>query len=346
MANSGHPLGLHRVIEPKGALPQSAYRLDNGEQIRDNEIRLRAEILNITSASFARLKKEVGEDPASLAAAVEQIVAERGKYQDPVLGSGGMLVGTVDEIGPRLAGVVPLSVGQRLATLVSLTATPLKIDKTIRVNVQTDQVWVEAAAVLFEKSLYAVLPDDLPEEISLAVMDVAGAPAAVAKSVKAGDIALILGGGKAGLLALHEAKKRTGPTGKVVAVEFSKERCRKIAELQLADAVISADVCQPVSVMEAVERETGGELADFTLNVVNVSGSEMASILSTKDTGTVFFYNTATEFTRAALGAESVGKPLRMLIGNGYVPGHAEITFQILRENAELKRFFQTLYAT
>lgn len=344
MKTGGHPLGLHRVLEPAGALPQAAYRVDNSPEIYDNEILLDVDVLNITSASFSRIKKEVGTETPALASAVMGIIRERGKYQDPILGSGGMLVGTVAQIGPKLVHKTDLSVGDKVATLVSLTATPLRITEVKAVNPATDQVWVKGTAVIFERGLYAKIPDDLPAEIALAVMDVAGAPAMVASTVKAGDIALVIGGGKAGLLCLHEAHKRVGITGKTIAVEYSHKRCDEIRSLGLADTIIAADVTRPVEVMEKIEEATGGHLADFTINVVNVENSEMASILSTNDDGTIFFYNTATSFTKAALGAESVGKPVKMLMGNGYVPGHAELTFQILRENVRLRDFFETLY--
>ncbi|MBN1829506.1 MAG: L-erythro-3,5-diaminohexanoate dehydrogenase [Deltaproteobacteria bacterium] len=344
MKKTGHPLGLHRVIEPKGSLPQAAFKVDNTPEIYDNEILLDVEVLNITSASFLRLKKEAGASEESLARAVSCIIAERGKYQDPVLGSGGMLVGTVAEIGEKLTGRNDLAIGDRVATLVSLTATPLRVEKILRINRATDQVWVKGQAVIFERGLYARIPDDLPLEVSLAVMDVAGAPAMVAQSVKPGNTALVIGGGKAGLLCLHEARKRAGSDGKTIAAEFSEKRCREIQALDLADVVLNLDVTKPVDVMEAISEATSGTMADFTINVVNVENSEMASILATKTSGTVFFYNTATSFTKAALGAESVGAPVKMLIGNGYVPGHAELTFRILRENRALRRFFESIY--
>jgi len=341
----GHPLGLHRVLEPAGALPQAASRLDNTSELYHNEILVDVELINITSASFSRLKKEVGGDENALAEAIVQIVARQGKYQDPVLGSGGVLIGRVAELGSKIAAERPLVVGDLIATLVSLTGTPLLIERVLRINMATDQVWVQGRAIIFEKGLYARLPDDLPREVSVAVMDVAGAPAMVAKKVFAGQNVLVLGGGKAGLLCLHEAKKRAGVTGRVVAVRYSPQRCREIMDLGLADQVLAVDVTRPVEVMAAVEKATDGRMADFTVDVVNVENSEMAAVLSTRDEGQIFFYNTATSFTKAALGAESVGKPVEMLIGNGYVPGHAELAFQIMRENEALRKYFQRTYA-
>ncbi|MEG2936329.1 MAG: L-erythro-3,5-diaminohexanoate dehydrogenase, partial [Clostridium sp.] len=48
--------------------------------------------------------------------------------------------------------------------------------------------------------------------------------------------------------------------------------------------------------------------------------------------------------TKAALGAEGVGKDVTMIVGNGYTEGHAEITLEELKENAELRQIFKELY--
>ena len=71
----------------------------------------------------------------------------------------------------------------------------------------------------------------------------------------------------------------------------------------------------------------------------------MGSILSCKDDGTVYFFSMATSFTKAALGAEGVGKDVTMIMGNGYAKGHAEITLQVLREHAGIRKLFEEMYA-
>src|SRR6185312_17418037 len=106
-------------------------------------------------------------------------ISSRGKMQNPVTGSGGMLVGTVDEVGE--SSPLGLAVGDRVATLVSLTLTPLRItDDLAGWDGRSEQVPAEGTAILFARSIAAVLPDDLPDAVSLAVLDVCGCPAATA----------------------------------------------------------------------------------------------------------------------------------------------------------------------
>ena len=242
----GCPYGTHRVIEPKGVLPQPADVIDNTMEIYDNEVLIDVKTLNIDSASFTEIVRRVcdGKKPADIEgdaaemdkvkAKMKDIVAKAGKHKNPWTGSGGMLIGTVKEIGPEYVG--DLKVGDKIATLVSLSLTPLVIDEIHEMRPTIDQVDITGQAILFQSGIYAKLPDDMPEGLALSALDVAGAPAQAAKLVKPGDNVLVIGGGgKSGLLCLYEAKKRAGVTGKVICAagsQKSEDRARKLGSGQ------------------------------------------------------------------------------------------------------------------
>ena len=78
---------------------------------------------------------------------------------------------------------------------------------------------------------------------------------------------------------------------------------------------------------------------------LEAASREMGFSLACKDEGVVYFFSMATSFTKAALGAEGVGKDVNMIIGNGYTKGHAEITLQELREHEGLRNLFAEMYA-
>ena len=336
--------GANRVLEPKGALPQAADKLANTPEIYSNEMLIHVDILNITSTAFSRIKRIAGGDKKKIKDEIKRIVEEKGKFQCPETGSGGMLIGTVAQIGDSHPAKNDLKQGDKIATMVSLSLTPLKIDEIIDIHIETDQVFVRGKAILFESGIYAKIPADIDEKISVAVLDVAGAPGWTAKYVKAGDHVVVFGAGKAGLLCLHEAKKRAGVTGMVIAVDPSATQCDVIKKLNLADAVLQMDATEPVSIMQEIERITDGRMADFVVNTVNVSNTEMACILACKDHGTVLFFSMSTAFSKAVLGCEGVGKALSLLMGTGFTEGHADITFQILRDNIDLMNYFKEVY--
>ena len=207
-ASDSDPTGLHRVLDDSGVLPQAAARLDTRRELWPDEVRIRVERLNLDAASYRQLERKHAGNGEAVRAEVLDIVAARGKMQNPETGSGGMLVGTVEEVGPK--SPLGLAVGDRVATLVSLTLTPLVItDGLGRWDGLGEQVPCDGYAVLFGRSIAAVIPDDLPAELSLSVMDVCGAPALTARVV--GEYAdptvvVIGGGGKSGSLSLAAAR--------------------------------------------------------------------------------------------------------------------------------------------
>ncbi|HEV2260474.1 MAG TPA: L-erythro-3,5-diaminohexanoate dehydrogenase [Streptosporangiaceae bacterium] len=337
------PLGLHRVLDPPGVLPQAAWRLDPSPAIAPDEIRVRVDRLNLDAASYRQLRETYAGDPDKIRAAVLDIIATRGKMQNPVTGSGGMLTGTVEEVGPE--SPLGLTPGQRIATLVSLTLTPLAItDALYRWDGLSEQIPCEGHAILFGRSIAAVLPDDLPTPLALAVMDVCGAPALTSRVVKEGAIAVIIGAaGKSG--SLSAAAARQAGASRVIGVvptEAEAELLRNPTATQespLADEVVIADARDPVNLAAKVG-QAGGP-ADVTVVCVDATGCEGGAILATKQGGTVIFFSMATSFSAAALGAEGLAADVTMLVGNGYVPGHAEFALDLLRSTPSVRSLFE-----
>ncbi|TXT59602.1 MAG: L-erythro-3,5-diaminohexanoate dehydrogenase [Promethearchaeota archaeon] len=341
----GSKYGTHRVIEPKGVLPQTAVKISNEMQIYDNEILIDVDYLNIDSASFTQLKQEAKGDIEKIKRKILEIVDNRGKMQNPVTGSGGMLIGTIEEIGADLKDSIDIKEGDKIATLVSLSLTPLKINEIIDIEPEIDRVEIDGKAILFESGIYAKLPDDMEDTLALAVLDVAGAPAQTAKMVKAGDSVLILGAtGKSGLLCAYEARKRVGPTGKVIGQARNETRAEFLRSTGLCTDIIHGDVLNPVEILDETLKTTNGEEVDMSINCLSIPNTEMTSILPVRDGGVVYFFSMATSFTKAALGAEGVGKDVKMIIGNGYTKDHAQISLEVLRESKSLRKIFEERY--
>jgi L-erythro-3,5-diaminohexanoate dehydrogenase len=342
MITSSSPLGLHRVIEPPGVLPQAAWRLDASPAIAPDEVRIRVNRLNLDAASYRQLREAYSADPDKIRRAVLDIITTRGKMQNPVTGSGGMLTGHVEEAGPQ--SPLGLTPGQRIATLVSLTLTPLQITDGLRKwDGQSEQVPCEGHAILFARSIAAVLPDDLSTELSLAVMDVCGAPALTSRVVKRGAVVLVVGAaGKSGSLSAAAARQ-AGAARVIGAVPTEKEaallRNPATAQSPLVDEIVIADARDPVGLAEKVE--AAGGPADVTVVCVDVAGCEGGAILSTKQGGTVIFFSMATSFSAAALGAEGLAADVTMLVGNGYVPGHADFALDLIRTTPSVRQLFE-----
>jgi len=327
-----HALGVHRVLDPPGVLPQAARRLDPSPGVASDEVRIAVERLNLDAASFRQLSEACAGDGAAVREQVLAIVAERGKMQNPVTGSGGMLIGVVDAVGPE--SPLGLAVGDRVATLVSLTLTPLRItDALARWDGRSEQVPAEGTAILFARSIAAVLPADLPDAVSLAVLDVCGAPAATARVVErtgARRVVVLGAAGKSGSLSLAAA--RAAGAADLTGLVRNDAEAAALRASGLADRIVVADATDPLAVAAAV-----GAPADVTVVCVDVPGAEHGAVLATAEGGTVVFFSMATSFSAAALGAEGMVADVTMLVGNGYTPGHGDLALELYRSNAGVR---------
>lgn len=347
---TGSPLGLHRVISDFQVLPQQAWRLDaSPELLSDDEVIIDVDTLHLDAASYRQLaaKNTTASgalDRDALRSEVRSIIEERGKMQNPVTGSGGMLIGRVAQVGER--STLGLAPGQQVATLVSLSLTPLLITDGLNAwDGLSANVPTSGTAVLFGRSIAAALPEDFDPQLALMAMDVCGAPALVARVVTqyaertgtSPTVAVLGGAGKSGVLSLAGAKK--AGAGTRIAVVRSADEAALIDPIGVATQVVIADATAPIDVAQAVT--TAGGPADITVVCVDVPGCEQGAILATKDGGTVIFFSMATHFAAAALGAEGLAADVTMLVGNGYTPGHADLALDLLRDNPGVRAVFE-----
>jgi len=328
--------GTHRSIEPEGTLPQAAHRLDVDSELRADEVAIDVDYLNIDAASWLEIRTSAGGSPEAMAQRIIDIVGRSGKMHNPATGSGGMLVGTVAALGAHRSDP---PIGERIASLVSLTLTPLRLDAILELDPSSEKVRVKGRAILFGSGIYTPVPDDLPDEVTLGVLDVCGAPAWAHRLVRPGmKVAVIGAGGKSGMLVCAQAVRSAGPEGRVLGLCWPPDTTTA-AQGGGAEAV-AVDCTAPIEVLETVTTALDGALADLVFVCASVPGCEGGAILSCDDDGRVVFFSMATSFTAAALTAEGLGKACDMTIGNGYVPGHARLALDLVRSEPLLLEAF------
>jgi L-erythro-3,5-diaminohexanoate dehydrogenase len=104
--------------------------------------------------------------------------------------------------------------------------------------------------------------------------------------------------------------------------------------------VLLADARDPIGLRDAVAGIEPAR-AHVTVVCVDVAGCEGGAILATRDSGTVIFFSMATSFSTAALSAEGMVADVTMLVGNGYLPGHADFALEVLRAEPAVRRLFE-----
>lgn len=339
--------GAHRSMEPDRALPQLAWKLDTALPVLENEMLIRVKTLNINAASFSQLRTEANGDPAQLIHKVRNIVSMRGKMQNPITGSGGTLMGIVEEIGPKHPACGQIRPGDAICTLVSLNLTPLVIEKVKSVDMYTGQMEIEGYAILFETGLYTQVPALVAPNLFLAIVSEAGSAYQASLLCKPNMAAMVVGAAeKVGLLSLFALRQKLGQTGTLVAVVQREEDVTLLQELHVADRVILADVSDSLVAYRKAGRELRDLSIDLTVDCSSVAGSEMFSVLITRERGTVYYANPTARYSEAGLGAEGIGKEVELLFYRGYIRGHVAFCYQLLKSCPALEKCFSTRYST
>ena len=334
MNDLGERIGADRVLDPPGALPQPAARLDPSGPVRPDEFEVSVERLCLDSTSHRNIRARADGDPDAMAARILEIVAARGKMHNPETESGGVLLGTVTAAGERCSS--PPAVGDRIATLASLTLTPLRLEEVTELDPASPQVEVTGTAYVFDRTAWAPVPDDMPLAAALAIYDVCAAASQTRVLAPARGTVCVLGAGHAGRVTLAAARDAI-EEGTVVAVDVDPDAIENVTGLGLCDIGVTADLSDPLAATEQV-RAAGAPPADLTVVVVNAAGCEATALLLTADEGTVLFFSMATSFQRAALAADGVGSSARMVIGSGYSPDGGAYALELVRRSESLRR--------
>ncbi len=331
-------IGIHRSLHPPGALPHIARVLDPAGPPNEYELELEVELLAVDAASFAVIRERAQNDPQRMAWLIATIVAEHGKLQNPWTGSGGVLLGRVMTVGANHVAT-DLAPGDLVVPLASLIAIPLALRAVGPVDPRSPHVPVRGRAIVTGSMPCRRVPEDLPPAVALAVLDVYPAASHTRDLANAGGHVLVLGTGRAGLLAAAAAREAVGAQGTVAVVDRAAEAIDRARAIDPEIPALQADVGDPLAVARGLA-EQGVPRADLTLVCTSVAGAEGAAILATAPRGTIMFFSTATRFAAAALGADAIGSQPRLLIPCGLTDDRGEYALHLLRTTPVLREAF------
>lgn len=305
--------GFHRVIAPRGVVPQAAERVDNTpKQLHPSEKLVQVKLLNLDSTST----RQISESGAKITDRVWEIVQQRGKMHNPVTNSGGVLLAEYE--------------GKAIVPWTSLSAIPLHLESIGAVHGQ--QIDVVGTAVLFESYYFTPVPDGMDWRLAATALDIASLAVQVKRVVlerRPMSRALVIGCGNAGIAAMATIKKYK-PDVEIYGVDVNETNFARIRQFGFSDRL---------SVLDAVNAEALISFVgdcDLVVNCVNVQNTEAASVLATRDHGLILFFSMATQFDKASLATDATGKDVVMQVASGIARGEDEEIFQLMKDYPDL----------
>lgn len=325
--------GVDRVVEPKHVLPTSAWRLDNSREIRSNEMRLSVEKIHIEGTNFRQICVETNNDIEKIKERIMDIVWKRGKLHNPVTDTGGVLYGTVEEIGTDFHNPRGFRPGDRLICNVSMANVPLYISRITAVDMAYSQIDVEGYAIIFQESPLIPKPEDLPIDLLLFALNESGTLYSVYKSAREKKRCLVVGNGLLTNLLFGCALRKSAPEAEIVCL-FDRNTdigIRTKGMLELMDRIFTevhyVNVLKPVECLEKLD--VG--LFDLSINCAGLSGAETINILSTKPGGTVYFANMVNNYNIALYITEAISRRIEIRCADGFDEQYADFDVEILR---------------
>lgn len=353
----GTEFGLSRVLEPQGVFPPVAWKLDTNRELRPGEARIKLELIHIEWESFQQICNSCGYGYDKILERIIDIVEKRGKLQNPTTKSGGLIMGVVDEISDDFQSQIPLSVGDHISCLSSISCLPTHIDKIIDIDYDYGQITCTGYAIIFESTLLCK-PRTSPllrKNAVLAALECSGSLYGSAKAVreqKSKNVAILGNNLHTILLYSGAMRKVLGNDCKLIALiddyyndTISREEIIRLLTPHL-DQVFFVDFSEPVKSYSYLKKKMDSKFfLDMGIVTDSLSGVETLAVELVKNHGALYFTSFHNNYNIAAICAESIGKTVVSYAFDQFVDGFLEFVEGILasleHKLAEIDELYQ-----
>ncbi|CAF2874045.1 unnamed protein product [Rotaria sp. Silwood2] len=332
-------------------LPQAAWKVDSTPKLlHQSEILIDVNQLCLDSTSATCLRVKFHDNEKEICQEIMNIVNMRGKMHNPYTSSGGVLIGTIKEIGSLIEK--PLKIGVDITPLISLTCIPLQLESVDSFDGEIAKV--HGTAVLFPSYRYCLIPSDIPRDIVMTALDISSIVPQVQREIsclvdqnkksekKELIHVYIVGCGKSGIAVMAAIRASIySKQIKIITTDISQKRvedCRNLGYADVCEKLDGQDVVATLTFIQEHTLSTSG--VDLVVNTTNAILTETASIIAARDYGIVILFSMATQFDRAALATDAVGKDVQVKIGVGIADDQDTIILDLLRKDEKLRMYF------
>lgn len=328
--------GLSRVVEPSASVPVTAWKLDNNREIKPEECRIALRQIHLERDCFQQIRTECGDDEAKIIARILDLVSRRGKLHNPFTNTAGNFNGTIEEMGSEYSKHTPFQVGDDICCVATMTALPVYIDKIHKIDYNLDVLTVSGYGIIFIDSPLTAVPPDIPLEYAMVAFDESANFYTIFNASKEGMRFLIIGKDLLSSLTYVAAIRKAAGDRCYITVILNEDGIGTLtpdqATEELAHWVDSSYILDVTQSIRSSERVLNGEngLYDLTINCEDVLGSEVLSVILTRQKGQLYFTSLKNSYTQSNLIAESMNKELETHVLCQYVQGVEEFTIGLL----------------
>lgn len=328
--------GIKRVLEPQHVLPTSAWKLDNNRNIYPDELKVSIKRIHLEGTGFKQICTESNDDEKKIKQAIIDVVIRRGKLHNPVSDTGGLVMGTIEEIGSEYENWQNFKVGDLVICNASAASMPMHIENITSIDRAYNQVEANGYVIVHNKIPLVKSPEGVASDMLMFAFDQSGTLYRLKQLLGGKSKFLIVGNSMlTNLLYGYVIRRELGKDCEITCLLDKKTNTRiagkGIDDLikNVFDEVNYLDILRPIECMARLGAES---YYDFSINCAEIPGAETINILATKPGGTVLFANLINNLNIALYITESISKSLDVRGAEGYLEGYEDFDIELVEE--------------
>lgn len=330
--------GIKRVLEPQHVLPTSAWKLDNSRNIYPDEMRVSIKRIHLEGTGFKQICTESNNDEKKIKQNITDMVIMRGKLHNPVTDTGGLVMGTVEEIGKEYENRLNLKVGDLVICNASAASLPMYIEEITSLHRAFNQIEAKGYVIVHNLIPVVKAPDDVPLDMLMFAFDQSGTLYKLSTLIGEKKKFLVVGNSMLTNLLYGYVIRRTAGEDCEITCLLDKRTNMRLAGrgidnliAKVFDEVSFLNILRPVECVKKIDAES---LFDLSINCAEIPGAETINILATKPGGTVLFANLINNLNIALYITESISKSLNVNGAEGYLEEYDKFDVEVVREIA------------
>lgn len=331
--------GIDRVIEPIGAIPSTAWKIDNSRELSPGEIRVSLDMIKIEDSNFAQLVSVANYVDSKMKRRIMDIVNIRGKLQNPYTESGGILCGKIEEIHPNTKDNGFFE-GDEIVALTSASGFPVYIEEINDIDYNYGVIHCKGYAILFEAAKFVKKPENVNLKTLLSALDEEGSLMNLRDTLLKNESKRLglLGSNLVELLLYSKMAHECNPDIEIVAILDSNSinyiKAKEFYHIfkDTINRVYFVNMARPMNAFKEIMEGENDLLFDAIINLEDIKGSETVAALLVKPKGFMYHTGVKKNLFHSILAVDCIGKEVTIHSLDGYANGVFDFAVELVKK--------------